>query len=173
MHRVKVRRERPAAAAWALAVLLTALFVFLIARGAGTQSGEETPESAPRRAYALTFAPLETHLVQFGAYEDALSARIEAARYMPRGAAGYVLEGSLYRVIGAGYDSRQDAQGVCERLREEEGMEASVYSLSSGEVELTMEIRLRDEDTELINQLSQMDGVDSAVLVSYNGDYMG
>ena len=139
MHRVKVRRERPAAAAWALAVLLTALFVFLIARGAGTQSGEEAPESAPRRAYALTFAPLETHLVQFGAYEDALSARIEAARYMPRGAAGYVLEGSLYRVIGAGYDSRQDAQGVCERLREEEGMEASVYSLSSGEVELTME----------------------------------
>lgn len=139
MHRVKVRRERPAAAAWALAVLLTALFVFLIARGAGTQSGEETPESAPRRAYALTFAPLETHLVQFGAYEDALSARIEAARYMPRGAAGYVLEGSLYRVIGAGYDSRQDAQGVCERLREEEGMEASVYSLSSGEVELTIQ----------------------------------
>ena len=125
MHRVKVRRERPAAAAWALAVLLTALFVFLIARGAGTQSGEETPESAPRRAYALTFAPLETHLVQFGAYEDALSARIEAARYMPRG--------------GAGYDSRQDAQGVCERLREEEGMEASVYSLSSGEVELTIQ----------------------------------
>ena len=42
-----------------------------------------------------------------------------------------------------------------------------------GEVELTMEIRLRDEDTEFINQLSQMDGVDSAVLVSYNGDYMG
>ena len=33
--------------------------------------------------------------------------------------------------------------------------------------------RLLDEDTEFINQLSQMDGVDSAVLVSYNGDYMG
>ena len=42
-----------------------------------------------------------------------------------------------------------------------------------GEAELTMEIRLLDEDTEFINQLSQMDGVDSAVLVSYNGDYMG
>ena len=41
------------------------------------------------------------------------------------------------------------------------------------EVELTMEIRLRDEDTGFINQLSQMDGVESAVLVSYNGDYMG
>ena len=42
-----------------------------------------------------------------------------------------------------------------------------------GEVELTMEVRLLDGDTEFINQLSQMDGVDSAVLVSYNGDYMG
>ena len=42
-----------------------------------------------------------------------------------------------------------------------------------GEVELTMEIRLLDKDTEFINQLSRMDGVDSAVLVSYNGDYMG
>ena len=41
------------------------------------------------------------------------------------------------------------------------------------EMELTMEIRLLDEDSEFINQLSQMDGVDSAVLVSYNGDYMG
>ena len=39
MHRVKVRRKKPAAAAWALAVLFTALFVFLIARGAGTQRG--------------------------------------------------------------------------------------------------------------------------------------
>ena len=36
-----------------------------------------------------------------------------------------------------------------------------------------MEVRLLAEDTEFINQLSQRDGVDSAVLVSYNGDYMG
>ena len=42
-----------------------------------------------------------------------------------------------------------------------------------GEVELTMEVRLLDEDTEFINQLSHMDGVDSAVLVRYNGAYMG
>ena len=41
------------------------------------------------------------------------------------------------------------------------------------EVELTVEIRLLDEDTEFINQISRIDGVDSAVLVSYNGDYMG
>ena len=42
-----------------------------------------------------------------------------------------------------------------------------------GSVELDMEIRLKDENTDFINTLSDMDGVQSAVLVSYNGDYMG
>ena len=36
-----------------------------------------------------------------------------------------------------------------------------------------MEIRLRDDNTDFINELSDMDGVESSVLVSYNGDYMG
>lgn len=39
-------------------------------------------------------------------------------------------------------------------------------------VELTAEVRIKDEDTDFINTLSRMDGVNSAVLVSYNGDYM-
>ena len=42
-----------------------------------------------------------------------------------------------------------------------------------GQVELNMEIRLRDDNTDFINELSDMEGVESAVLVSYNGDYMG
>lgn len=42
-----------------------------------------------------------------------------------------------------------------------------------GMVELTMEIRLKDENTDFINELSDLEGVNSAVLVSYNGDYMG
>ena len=43
----------------------------------------------------------------------------------------------------------------------------------SGSVELTLEIRLKDDNTDFINELSAMDGINSAVLVSYNGDYMG
>ncbi|MBR5371519.1 MAG: DUF4956 domain-containing protein [Oscillospiraceae bacterium] len=42
-----------------------------------------------------------------------------------------------------------------------------------GEIELNMEIRLIDDNTDFINELSDMEGVESAVLVSYNGDYMG
>lgn len=42
-----------------------------------------------------------------------------------------------------------------------------------GAVELNLEIRLKSDNTDFINELSEMDGVHSAVLVSYNGDYMG
>ena len=40
-------------------------------------------------------------------------------------------------------------------------------------VELNAEIRLQDENTGFVNALSQIPGVESAVLVSYNGEYMG
>ena len=46
-------------------------------------------------------------------------------------------------------------------------------SAQRGAVELNLEIRLRDDNTDFVNALSEMDGVRSAVLVSYNGDYMG
>ena len=42
-----------------------------------------------------------------------------------------------------------------------------------GAIELNMEIRLKDDNTDFINALSDMEGVNSAVLVSYNGDYRG
>ncbi|MBR1658701.1 MAG: DUF4956 domain-containing protein [Oscillospiraceae bacterium] len=42
-----------------------------------------------------------------------------------------------------------------------------------GLIELNLEVRLRDESTDFINALAEQPGVQSAVLVSYNGDYMG
>ena len=46
-------------------------------------------------------------------------------------------------------------------------------SARSGLIELNMEIRMKDDNTDFINILSSMDGINNAVLVSYNGDYMG
>lgn len=40
-------------------------------------------------------------------------------------------------------------------------------------IELNMEIRLSNDSTEFINEISNIPGVNSAVLVSYNGEYMG
>ena len=42
-----------------------------------------------------------------------------------------------------------------------------------GAVELNVEVRMRDDNTDFVNILSEMNGVSSAVLVSYNGDYTG
>ena len=42
-----------------------------------------------------------------------------------------------------------------------------------GMVELNLEIRLKDDNTDFVNALADMNGVNSAVLVSYNGEYMG
>lgn len=42
-----------------------------------------------------------------------------------------------------------------------------------GDVELNIEIRLKNENTDFINAMADLPGVQNAVLVSYNGDYMG
>ena len=46
-------------------------------------------------------------------------------------------------------------------------------SVQKGNIELSYEVSLKSDDTAFITALSDMDGVESAVLVSYNGDYMG
>ena len=43
----------------------------------------------------------------------------------------------------------------------------------AGRIELNYEIRLKNDNTDFITGLSAMEGVNSAVLVSYNGDYLG
>lgn len=46
-------------------------------------------------------------------------------------------------------------------------------TVQKGAVELNVEVRMQEDNTDFINILSEMSGVSSAVLVSYNGDYMG
>ena len=42
-----------------------------------------------------------------------------------------------------------------------------------GNIELNIEIRLKNDDTDFVNTLSEIEGVNSAALVSYSGEYMG
>lgn len=42
-----------------------------------------------------------------------------------------------------------------------------------GAVELNLEIRMKEDNTDFVNELADMEGINSAVLVSYNGEYMG
>ena len=45
-------------------------------------------------------------------------------------------------------------------------------SVQKGIIELNVEVQLDKNDTSFVNQLADMNGIDSAILVSYNGDYM-
>ena len=63
--------------------------------------------------------------------------------------------------------------------RAEELVKADVrkYSVKSktvarGYIEVSYQVRLNGSDTEFVNKVSSADGIDKAVLVSYNGDYM-
>lgn len=46
-------------------------------------------------------------------------------------------------------------------------------SAQKGFVELNVDVRLKDDNTDFINVIANLKGVQSAVLVSYNGEYMG
>lgn len=52
-------------------------------------------------------------------------------------------------------------------------MNVKSKSVQKGAIELNLEIRLKNGTTDFINDLAGMEGVRNAVLVSYNGDYMG
>ena len=68
-----------------------------------------------------------------------------------------------------------DSESAAKAYLDEKTQRCIVKSKSAqkGHLELTMEIRLNDDNTDFINTLSEMPGVSSAVLVSYNGDYIG
>lgn len=70
-----------------------------------------------------------------------------------------------------GYDSEQAATVFLKERTKKCTVKSK--SVQKGDTELNMEIRLKDDNTDFINALSDIAGVKSAVLVSYNGDYMG
>lgn len=70
-----------------------------------------------------------------------------------------------------GHESEQSAKEFLEK--QVKRMTVKSKMAQKGAIELNLEIRLKEDNTDFINILSEMKGVNSAVLVSYNGDYMG
>ena len=69
------------------------------------------------------------------------------------------------------YASEQQAMGfLAQRLKR---CVVKSKTVQPGAVELNVEVRMLDPSTDFVNALSAMEGVQSAVLVSYNGDYLG
>ena len=68
-----------------------------------------------------------------------------------------------------------DVEMKAEEFLAQNVLRSTIKSKSAvkGAIELNIEVRLKDENTDFINILSEMSGINSAVIVSYNGDYMG
>ena len=128
--RVRVRRDRPSALSWTLALMLTMLCVYLLTLGlaAAPEAAIDSNSGAPRVTEETSFAAAEAYFVSLGRFETDTEARIEAARYTPRGAAGYVLEtADGFLVLGAVYEDRAEAESVARALSQSEGLDCAVY----------------------------------------------
>ena len=73
------------------------------------------------------------------------------------------------------HDIYSEAEKKAKEYLEKQVQKCVVKSKTAqkGLIELNMEVRMKNDDTDFINTISEMEGVNSAVLVSYNGEYMG
>ena len=69
----------------------------------------------------------------------------------------------------------RDAEKAAEEFLAKKVQKAVVKSKTArkGNIELNYEVMLSGDDTSFVSELSEMEGIISAVLVSYNGDYLG
>ena len=137
MTRVRVRRDRPTPLAWAVALCVTMLAVYVLTLDVGGPDVVESMAAAPRVTKEIEFEALTGWCVSMAACESAQEARLAASAYSARGAGGCVaqLEGA-WRVLGAVYESEKDARRIAKRLASEEGIPAETLRLRADAVKL-------------------------------------
>lgn len=138
---VRVRRQ-VRTPVWALVFLMAAMALYIRSSLPAIQAKRDVPDSGEERGERVSrevkLEELSIYLVSLGRYEARSSARVEAARYVSRGAAGYVLEDEALEVIGAGYETQEAAARVADQLTETEGLTCRVIVRSGPEVTLRM-----------------------------------
>lgn len=98
------------------------------------------PEVSGTRAQQnVTAGEITLFTLQTGAYSEQSNAQTAAGDIVARGGAGYIAyDGSLYRVLVAGYLKQSDADNVKTSL-EGEGVAAKIYNLKSGALSFSIE----------------------------------
>lgn len=136
-QKIRVRRERPSALSWAIALMMTMLAVWLITLSAPVQEPAQEAAAGERVTEEITLEAVEAYFVDMGCCSDGLQARVAASVCAARGAAGYVYEdGDGFHVLGAGYDSLSDARRIAEQLAEREGIDAAEMQLRAEAVSM-------------------------------------
>lgn len=107
--------------------------------------GDAAPVSAQ-----ITFPGVTCYMLQMGVFSSRANADAQAQTLQARGGAGFVLEDSSsgelrYRVMAAGYEERESANSVKERLAAE-GADCTLYTLES--VSAVFRVTAPEEDME-------------------------
>ena len=131
---VRVRRRAPVRRAAALFFLTLAAMAWFTARRGDPVRAILSERDAGRVTTDVVFPGLALHAVRTAVCDSEAAARVEAARYAPRGAAGYVLHREVWHVLAAGYETAEEADAVRDNLRENEGMNCDTVSLVCGPV---------------------------------------
>lgn len=71
-------------------------------------------------------------------------------------------------------DNEETEKAVIEYVKQnvKRSLLKSKTLMSSNEMELTIEVRLKDQSAVFLNEIQKMPGVHQAMMVSFNGDYM-
>ena len=157
MAKVRVRRDRPTALSWAVALAVTMLAVYLITLIAAPK--EDAAESAAvqgeRVTVDATLEGVEMYFADLGCHGDAGEARVAAAQLAQRGAAGVVwTDAAGSHVLGAAYALEADAARIASRLAQREALEANVLKLAAGPVSLR--ITAAEADAEAVVQADKI-----------------
>lgn len=162
---VRVRRDRPSALSWALALAVTMLAVYLITltAPAAREEAAETAARGPRVTQELTLEGETAYFADLGCHADALLARTAAAQLAARGAAGVTYrDAEGIHVLGAAYRLEADAARIARQLSQREQLSAAVLELSAEPVSLRITApeqdvqAIVDADSILHTQLKQI-----------------
>lgn len=69
-----------------------------------------------------------------------------------------------------GDDTEKQVHTVVEKLVKRYNVKQK--TVTHGNIEITLELRLNDNEGAFVNKVSGLDGVRNAVLISYSGDYV-
>jgi hypothetical protein len=132
----------------------------LPAQTGDTISPVTLPEvSGTTREQNVTAEDVSLFTLQSGAFSEESNAEAAALDIVTRGGAGYIAyDGSLYRVLIAGYLKQSDADDVKTRL-EGESIDAKVYNIKSG----TLSFNIEAEQSQIDAIKSCFDAVPASV----------
>ena len=147
--RVRVRRERPTTVAVAMALCVTMLVVYVLTLDLRRPDVIESMASAPRVTRQIEFDRLEGWCVSMARCASRQEARLQASRWVNRGAAGCVAEqDGGWLVLGAMYGSGREAERIAKRLKDAEGIPAEAVRM--GAEKLTLRVTAPEAQIEAV-----------------------